>query len=341
MILRRLAQNLRDENWTAIFIEFVLLVLGVFLGIQVANWNEDRQDRIREQEYLERLGREVAEILPEVRETAESLAHRRALIESLRDYLATGKGLESLDRSHCNAAGRSHIYAATIFYPPTIKELIATGNILLIRDPAIKTAILSFDQAHADRSQLRTDIQIDRWVLARHYPQLINSGLATNWADSSCDFEGMRNDPAFRNDFADNLRRHLAYVASLGEQQLASQLNHELVRQRLPQHVFQAVVTALEHEVEQPLSLEVIVHVHDVRVSQLPQASRLLEPLPTHLSVGAVRRHHHLQRERLVERPVTVEHRPEVPAANVCAHLVAPPAGGAHDLTHLGETGGV
>ena len=222
MILRRLAQNLRDENWTAIFIEFVLLVLGVFLGIQVANWNEDRQDRIREQEYLERLGREVAEILPEVRETAESLAHRRALIESLRDYLATGEGLEGLDRSHCNAAGRSHIYAATIFYPPTIKELIATGNILLIRDPAIKTAILSFDQAHADRSQLRTDIQIDRWVLARHYPQLINSGLATNWADSSCDFEGMRNDPAFRNDFADNLRRHLAYVASLGEQQLAS-----------------------------------------------------------------------------------------------------------------------
>ena len=40
---RRLAQSLREQNWTTIFIEFVLLVLGVFLGIQVANWNEDRQ----------------------------------------------------------------------------------------------------------------------------------------------------------------------------------------------------------------------------------------------------------------------------------------------------------
>ena len=39
MILRRLAQSLKEQNWTAITIEFVLLVLGVFLGIQAANWN--------------------------------------------------------------------------------------------------------------------------------------------------------------------------------------------------------------------------------------------------------------------------------------------------------------
>lgn len=45
MILRRLAQNLKEQNWTAISIEFVLLVLGVFLGIQVANWNEARVER--------------------------------------------------------------------------------------------------------------------------------------------------------------------------------------------------------------------------------------------------------------------------------------------------------
>lgn len=45
MILRRLAQNLREQNWTAIGIEFVLLVAGVFLGIQVANWNEARVER--------------------------------------------------------------------------------------------------------------------------------------------------------------------------------------------------------------------------------------------------------------------------------------------------------
>lgn len=42
MILRRLVENLNQQNWTAIAIEFVLLVLGVFLGIQVSNWNAER-----------------------------------------------------------------------------------------------------------------------------------------------------------------------------------------------------------------------------------------------------------------------------------------------------------
>jgi len=62
MIMRRLAENLREQNWTAIFIEFVLLVLGVFLGIQVANWNEARLDRQREAEFIARMQRDFDRI---------------------------------------------------------------------------------------------------------------------------------------------------------------------------------------------------------------------------------------------------------------------------------------
>ena len=45
MILRRLSHSLKEQNWTAIVIEFILLVSGVFLGIQAANWNEARVER--------------------------------------------------------------------------------------------------------------------------------------------------------------------------------------------------------------------------------------------------------------------------------------------------------
>ena len=37
MILRRLAQHLREQNWTAISIPFGLLAKGVVLGLQVAS----------------------------------------------------------------------------------------------------------------------------------------------------------------------------------------------------------------------------------------------------------------------------------------------------------------
>ena len=59
MIFRRLAQHLREQNWAAIFIEFVLLVLGVFLGIQAANWNEARAFDALERDHLLNLRAEI------------------------------------------------------------------------------------------------------------------------------------------------------------------------------------------------------------------------------------------------------------------------------------------
>ena len=59
MILRRFAESLQRQNWAAIAIEFALLVLGVFLGIQVANWNEARADRAAYEAALVRLGAEI------------------------------------------------------------------------------------------------------------------------------------------------------------------------------------------------------------------------------------------------------------------------------------------
>ena len=45
MILRRLTANVKAQNWTAIAIEFVIVVIGVFIGTQVSNWNQARVER--------------------------------------------------------------------------------------------------------------------------------------------------------------------------------------------------------------------------------------------------------------------------------------------------------
>ena len=59
MILRRFADSLKHQNWTAIAIEFVLLVLGVFLGIQVSNWNAEREMQQRAAVFTERLTQDL------------------------------------------------------------------------------------------------------------------------------------------------------------------------------------------------------------------------------------------------------------------------------------------
>jgi hypothetical protein len=45
MILRRLAANLRAQNWTTVVIELAIVIVGVFIGIQAANWNQERLER--------------------------------------------------------------------------------------------------------------------------------------------------------------------------------------------------------------------------------------------------------------------------------------------------------
>lgn len=66
MILRRLSHSLKEQNWTAIWIEFVLLVAGVFLGIQVANWDQDRADHQRERLLLVELRTELVDSIRQV-----------------------------------------------------------------------------------------------------------------------------------------------------------------------------------------------------------------------------------------------------------------------------------
>ena len=36
MLLRRVTEHVRDQNWTAVGVDFVIVVIGVFVGIQVS-----------------------------------------------------------------------------------------------------------------------------------------------------------------------------------------------------------------------------------------------------------------------------------------------------------------
>ena len=60
MILRRLAQSIRRQDWFTVVLEIVIVVLGVFIGIEVANWNEARTQRAQERAILAQLRDEIA-----------------------------------------------------------------------------------------------------------------------------------------------------------------------------------------------------------------------------------------------------------------------------------------
>jgi hypothetical protein len=42
MILRRIPEHVKAQNWFAVGIDFFIVVVGVFVGLQVSNWNDRR-----------------------------------------------------------------------------------------------------------------------------------------------------------------------------------------------------------------------------------------------------------------------------------------------------------
>jgi hypothetical protein len=143
MILRRLSANLRAQNWTAIWIEFVLLVAGVFLGIQVSNWNAERETREKSAFFTARLAADLR---------VEAWAYQY-LIEYEKDVLANARrALDGFDGSHplsdeqlVIAAYRATQYESQDRHRATYDELTSTGTIGLITDQQMRdTAMMVY-----------------------------------------------------------------------------------------------------------------------------------------------------------------------------------------------------
>ena len=66
MLLRRITEHVRAQNWAAVVIDFFIVVVGVFIGIQVSNWNEGLAFERREQVLLRELRSELAQNIVDV-----------------------------------------------------------------------------------------------------------------------------------------------------------------------------------------------------------------------------------------------------------------------------------
>lgn len=160
MILRRIIAHFRKQEWTAIFLDFVIVVVGILIAFQITDWNERRAENAREARYLAGIVEDLRADLEEidyVRRTAELrvsaaeavLAQARA--PARRWEVTTGENsirfdaatpFDSDDPFAANAAlsvvptldGNRHTFAA----------LISTGDFRILRDEALARDIQGY-----------------------------------------------------------------------------------------------------------------------------------------------------------------------------------------------------
>ena len=147
MILQRLATSIRKQDWFTVAIETLIVVFGVFIGLQVNNWNEARQSRIEERGYLERLAEDISVSIEQ--------NERRIEFMDRQDRNIT-VALERLSRCEFPIEDRDTV-ASAFFHvgkslPPAlvrgvINELNATGKFQFISNAEIRDAVTAMTEA--------------------------------------------------------------------------------------------------------------------------------------------------------------------------------------------------
>jgi hypothetical protein len=128
MILRRLSQSLKEQNWTAIVIEFVLLVVGVYLGIQVANWKEARVERELVSGHLTEIAQDLRMHLA-IRDELVGSAKLRISAVDYINYQAFGTRLPT---TLVRAKERWDAPPAEAFPPEQLDNLMGAVNLVRI-----------------------------------------------------------------------------------------------------------------------------------------------------------------------------------------------------------------
>tara|TARA_R110002072_G_scaffold218208_1_gene375879 strand:+ start:226 stop:990 length:765 start_codon:yes stop_codon:yes gene_type:complete len=158
MILRRLTTALRKQDWVTVVIETLIVVFGVYLGIQLGNWNKANTDKATERQILSQVQADVeAAVALKTDWLASITAHRQKLIEAI-DIVQNELETQMLADEACRAMWSSHL----LFYPVaplgSLDELLARGGLHTSRAKAMRPALLTYRDHHEVIQQLNTSL---------------------------------------------------------------------------------------------------------------------------------------------------------------------------------------
>ena len=141
MKLRRIAEHLKRQHWTAYAIDLVIVVVGVFIGMQVSTWNDARNLDQKKAAAIARMHAESEQDIAYLQRRMDVLTGDAALrTEALRRLSASdwkgadsGKMTDALDS----------LGLAPALSPPrgVYDELISTGMYAEIGDARVRDSI--------------------------------------------------------------------------------------------------------------------------------------------------------------------------------------------------------
>ena len=200
MILSRITKAVREQNWFAVAIEFVIVIAGVVIGFQISAWASERQAEAARAATLDRLHDE----------SEQAVAYHQGFVEMHQRFNA--ERTEAIERLIANDWADADVEAMTegitsigilpASNPPrtVYDELVSTGQFAEIGSPELRNAISNY---YSRLTFLQGQIQYIRSV-SDEPADWRRDDVTVEFAPGTArerryvlDFESLSNDPDF------------------------------------------------------------------------------------------------------------------------------------------------
>lgn len=190
MVIRRVRDHVATHNWFAVAIDVAIVVVGVFLGMQVNNWNEGRIER---QEGIGYRARLLDELNFNERQLGQQILYYRAVrghaLAALRSYERPSGGL--------GAAFLVDSYQATQINPERPKrfifdEMVSAGQVDRIGSETLQAQASDYYRTLDAMNAALVEIQPYRDLLRGMMPYDVQQAIRSTCSDQDVYWGGRR-----------------------------------------------------------------------------------------------------------------------------------------------------
>lgn len=206
MITRRITEAIAKQSWSAAFVELLIVVIGIFLGLQASSWYEERSEADMESTIVDRLEADFEEILNEIEAALNS--HQGIIdgLDKLQAALDSGSIIESEKSSVQYSLGNVLGVDTGGGKSATYQEIVASGRLRLLQNNDLVSALSEYQERFDNSGRLFSEFRQMQLEYEKDFHQHINFDRPRPFDSlgfrppvvSNFDLEAMRQDSDFR-----------------------------------------------------------------------------------------------------------------------------------------------
>ncbi len=206
MILRRVIKHVRNQEWTAIVLDFIIVVVGVFVGLQVSNWNDVQKENALASDYLRRLHSDMVLSIDATSNTEKFIRNNMNNLTLALDSLEACELAEENRGAFANGLFYAIVHIPATFSDGTLQELQSSGRLGLLKNPQIRDLLIAADREIKYQARAWPSIHIrghnqsayiDQIVVFRQNEQRDRFDYSS-WDELDIDFDELCQDRKFR-----------------------------------------------------------------------------------------------------------------------------------------------